>query len=389
MSTASRRRRLQALALAGAMAAALAVIALAGPLAPTRVEVAPATVGDLTPTVFGIGTLEARRLHTVGPVRSGRILRLEADHGDSVERGQLLAELDPVDLPERIRAAAAAVAELEHRIEAARARLQAERARLRLARRQAARYEALGRRRQASAEQVQAHETEARAQAAAARAAEAELAALEAARARARAELQALQASREALRLRSPVGGIVVARLAEPGDAVLAGTPVLRIAEPATLWVRARVDQRRARGLRLGLPAEVRFRRDPGRTLVGRVARLELMADPLTEEEWVDVALDPAPRGIPLGSLAEVVIRLPARRGVLWVPTSAVQRHGGRAGVWLVREGRVAFRPLTLGVSTEDGRTEVVAGLRAGDTVVTHAARPLRPGMRVSVGTRP
>ncbi|HHQ42503.1 MAG TPA: efflux transporter periplasmic adaptor subunit, partial [Chromatiales bacterium] len=87
MSTASRRRRLQALALAGAMAAALAVIALAGPLAPTRVEVAPATVGDLTPTVFGIGTLEARRLHTVGPVRSGRILRLEADHGDSVERG--------------------------------------------------------------------------------------------------------------------------------------------------------------------------------------------------------------------------------------------------------------------------------------------------------------
>ncbi|MCA1926717.1 MAG: efflux RND transporter periplasmic adaptor subunit, partial [Thiobacillus sp.] len=81
-----------------------------GPLAPVGVETAAAETADLHPEVYGIGTVEARHAYAVGPIQAGRLLRVSVDQGDRVARGQLLAELDPVDLAERAAAAGSAAA---------------------------------------------------------------------------------------------------------------------------------------------------------------------------------------------------------------------------------------------------------------------------------------
>jgi HlyD family secretion protein len=56
----------------------------------------------LTPAVFGIGTVQARRSWIVGPTTAGRVLSVRADVGDAVKAGQLLADMDPVDLDQRL-----------------------------------------------------------------------------------------------------------------------------------------------------------------------------------------------------------------------------------------------------------------------------------------------
>ena len=86
------------------------VVLRAGPLAPTQVTVNPVTEGKLTPALFGIGTIEARRAYLIGPTTAGRVLRVLVDVGDTVKAGQLLAEMDPVDLDERIAALDASMA---------------------------------------------------------------------------------------------------------------------------------------------------------------------------------------------------------------------------------------------------------------------------------------
>ena len=86
------------------------VVMRSGPLAATRVTVHEVADGSISASLFGIGTVEARRAYLIGPTAAGRVLRVAVDVGDSVKAGQLLAEMDPVDLDERLAALDASIA---------------------------------------------------------------------------------------------------------------------------------------------------------------------------------------------------------------------------------------------------------------------------------------
>ncbi|MDZ7585363.1 MAG: biotin/lipoyl-binding protein, partial [Thiobacillus sp.] len=110
------------LLVAGAMAFIAAfvwLLATSGPLAPVGVETATATRADLSPAVYGIGTVEAQHDYSVGPIQAGRLLRVLVDQGEPVKAGQLLAEIDPVDLRQRAEAASSSAARARQAAQAA------------------------------------------------------------------------------------------------------------------------------------------------------------------------------------------------------------------------------------------------------------------------------
>ncbi|MEI7457748.1 MAG: biotin/lipoyl-binding protein, partial [Nitrosomonadales bacterium] len=73
-----------------------------GPLAPVPVTVVAVEKRAITPVLSGIGTLEARYTYRIGSVASGRVRQLSVDVGDVVKAGQLVGEIDPVDLDEHL-----------------------------------------------------------------------------------------------------------------------------------------------------------------------------------------------------------------------------------------------------------------------------------------------
>ena len=93
-----------------------------GPLAPVSVTVAKVENHSITPALFGIGTVEARYTYKIGPTFAGRVKRLDVQVGDHVRAGQVLGEMDPVDLDERIRAQEAALKRAEAQLSEAQAR---------------------------------------------------------------------------------------------------------------------------------------------------------------------------------------------------------------------------------------------------------------------------
>ena len=81
----------------------LAYVALrAGPLAPVAVRLATVEQRAISPSLFGIGTVQARFTHKIGPIAAGRVKQVTVQPGDFVKAGQLLGEMDPVDLNDRI-----------------------------------------------------------------------------------------------------------------------------------------------------------------------------------------------------------------------------------------------------------------------------------------------
>ena len=107
-----------------------------GPLAPVAVTVVQVQTREITPALFGIGTVQARYTHAIGPTSAGRLDSLRVDVGDRVRQGELLGEMDPIDLDFRLTAQDAA-------IERARAGVREAQSRLEFAQTQAERYEQL------------------------------------------------------------------------------------------------------------------------------------------------------------------------------------------------------------------------------------------------------
>jgi len=346
-----------------------------GPLAPVAVTVATVESRPITPSLFGIGTVQARYSYKIGPTVAGRVKYLQVHVGEQVKAGQVLGEMDPVDLDQRIKAQQAG-------IKSADAALRQAEVREGFAQTQASRNEQLLAVRGVSEETVAIK----RQDLAIARAA------LVAARedgARLRAELQAMHAQRGNLRLVTPVDGLVASRGADPGTTVVAGQAVVELIDPASLWVDTRFDQISAQGLAAGLPAQVVLRSRRNQALVARVLRIEPRADAVTEETLVKVVFEQPPAPLPpVGELAEITVRLPELPAVPTIPNAALRTVGGKLGVWKLTDADLRFAPVEIGRTDLDGQAQVLKGLDAGDRVVVYSEKVLGARTRTHVVER-
>lgn len=356
-----------------------------GPLASTKVTVAKLERGTLTASTFGIGTVEARRAYALGPTVASRVLRVLVDQGDAVKAGQLLAELDPVDLTDRVTSAQLAAERATSAIHAAQAQLEEARSRSRTARASAQRALELRAKGFISQEAAEARANEATASDAAADAAAAQLAVAVRDRERALSDVSGVGKLRAQARLVSPVDGIVTARLVESGTTVVAGQAVLQVIDPASLWIRARIDQGHAGGVRVGQPVEIALRSDRKRTHRGQVQRVDWISDAVTEERIVHVGFAARPEAVSVGELVEVTIGIGEFANVAFVPSAALKRVDRQDGVWRVGQGRVTFQPVKVGIATLDGRSQILDGLGDADEVVVHSEGTLKAESTVKV----
>lgn len=359
-----------------------------GAIATVKVTTAKVTNADLEPQIFGIGTVEAKRSYLIGPTQAARVTRVLVDQGDTVQAGQLLAEFDAVDLDDRLLSAGNTILRARAAATGAEALVRETASRSALASASAKRFRELQQKSFVSPEASDAKQHEANAAAAALDAAQAALLVSQRDMARLDADRAGIGKQRAQFRLTSPVAGLITARDAEPGSTVIAGQAVLRLIDPGSLWVKARIDQGRASGLAVGQLAQIVLRSQPQSMFAGHVARIELASDSVTEERLVGISFDQTPVGLSTGELIEATIRLPAVANTLTIPSAALRRFHNQTGVWRIEGGRTAFAPIKIGVQTLNGRTQVLEGLGAGDVVIEHAPEELRAGQRVSVVAR-
>ena len=366
-------RTLALLAVVVPLLALFVYVALrSGPLAPVKVTVATVETKSITPALFGIGTVEARHTYRIGPTFTGRVKRLDVEVGERVKSGQVLGEMEPVDLDERIRSQEAA-------LKRAKAALNEAEARHYHAETQLRRFEKLFEVRSTSEETVTTKRQELRIADAGLSAAREELS-------RVGFDREALEAQRANLKLVAPVDGLVAQRNADPGTTVVAGQAVVEVIDPRSLWINTRFDQISAAGLAAELPARIALRSRSGQQLEGRVLRVEPMADAVTEELLAKVTFETQTEFLPpIGELAEVTVDLPALPAALVIPNAAIRRVGDNMGVWQIVNEGLQFTPVELGASDLDGLMQVKEGVSSGDQFVVYSEKALTARLRVHV----
>lgn len=197
----------------------------------------------------------------------------------------------------------------------------------------------------------------------------------------ARSQVQELDAALRDARSIAPFDGVIVEKLAEVGDTVQPGQPLLRYAHTKYLRIQAEVPARLITGLRRGMLVPARL--DIGGTsLKARVAQIYPAAD--SQKHTVTVKFD-LPEGTPggPGMYAEVTLPDPTVPVdfVPVIPRDALVQRGSLPGVYILNEeDKAELRLVRLGEPRGSTHVTVLSGLRAGDRIVVDPPSGIRSG---------
>lgn len=212
----------------------------------------------------------------------------------------------------------------------------------------------------------------------------------------ARSNLDAARFNARYARIDAPGDGVVQQRLAEQSELVQPGQPVLVLGATGAGWiVRTSLADRDAVRVNVGDAARVSFDAFPDRDFAGKVSRVGSSADPMTGTFEVEVEVAPDGARFARGLVAKVSLAIrdasgsdPALRTV--VPVAALLEADGATAVVYVLDpasGTARRKQVTVGPIVGD-RVVVLAGLVAGEQVVTDGAAWLADGERVRVVLR-
>ena len=354
--------------LQGALGVGLAALGLAGcakhepepePIRAVKVI----TAGESTPVTVAeyAGEVRARVESRLGFRVAGKVIRRQAEVGQRVRAGEVLAQLDPADYALATQAARAQVRSAQTNLDLTAADFK--------------RYKDLRQQDFISGAELERRE-------AALKAAQAQLD-------QAQAQLAAQSHQEAYTALVADVSGVVTAVEVEAGQVVAAGVPVVRVAQDGARDVVFAVPEDKVAGVKVGAAMGVRAWTDD-RVVQGRVREVAASADPVTRTFAVKLAV-PAEQSPPLGSTVYVVpsgagTKAASSSAAIRLPLSALRKDGADSAVWVLDEASMTVRSQAVKVDRVDANEAVVSeGLQIGQRVVVSGVHVLTPGQKVTL----
>lgn len=180
--------------------------------------------------------------------------------------------------------------------------------------------------------------------------------------------------------VRSPLAGVVTKRAANVGQNIDPATPLFTIVDLSNVWVIADLYERDFARVRVGSPATVTSGAYPGVAVRGRISYIDPQVQPETRTAKLRIEVPNAGERLRLGMFVDAQVGETEPRSGVLIPKAALQPVGSDTVVYVVderEEGRFVERKVDVAHSTE-GQSLIVAGLQAGDRVVTDGAFFLR-----------
>lgn len=336
-----------------------AVLAGCGPAPDEKEVIRPAMVERPLPGGHAVsafpGDVRAREEATLSFRVAGKLAARHVDAGDSVKRGQVLAELDPADLQLQVQASAAQAASAD--------------ATKKVAGAERDRYRALLDRKLVSQSAFDAQQNAFDAAAAQAK--------------QAHAQLDVTRNQAGYAKLVAPADGVIATRSAEAGQNVSAGQAVFTLATDGEREIAISLPEQRIGEFSVGQQVVVELWSRSGERLPGSIRELSRAADPLARTYAARVAFDAGSHAATLGQSARVYIGA-ASDTALSVPLTAVTAEAGSAYVWVVDPATSALKRsfVQVGAYGEE-RVPILSGLSANDWIVVSGTHLVRDGQTI------
>ena len=303
-----------------------------------RVSVVAAARENVPQTSLYSSTVQAKVVNNIAPQGTGRIQKLNVEVGDFVAKGQVLAEMDKVQLEQ---------AQLKLRND----ETELERVRTLLSQ---------GGISQADFDQLEL----------------------------------AFNVSKSSCRnieentiLRSPVSGVITARNYDRGDMFTMGQPIYTVQQITPVKILVGISETDYTRVKKGDTVSITADALPGKEFSGTVNRLYPTMDPATHTFNVEVTVPNTRRELRPGMYARVTVNFGSTFNIVLPDTAVLKMQGaGTRSVFVVDpEGKAEMRVVTLGRHF-DGKYEILSGLEEGEQVVVKGNSALKAGQAVQIG---
>jgi multidrug efflux system membrane fusion protein len=184
--------------------------------------------------------------------------------------------------------------------------------------------------------------------------------------------------------LRADADGVITAVLAEVGQVVSAGAPVLSLAHAGDLEVEIDVPESRFADFKPGRNLIIELWSDASKRYSGKIREVSPEANAQTRTYAVRVSFDHADQSVQLGMTARVFLTDTEAAAAVLIPLAALYEKNGKTAVWVIDpvSHKVALREVRVGKYREDGVT-IISGLSASETLVTAGVHKLNEGQLV------
>ena len=331
------------------------------------------------------GYVVARRMSTVSSKVTGKVLEIYVEEGMEVKKDQVLARLDPVN-------SRTILTMSERELDAARRNLTEIEVRQAEAKRNLERNETLVKQQLVSQTALDTTRAEYNALQARLEASKAQVKVSE-------SQLAMRQLDYDDLNVRAPFSGVVISKDAQPGEMIsplsagggFTRTGIATIVDMESREVEVDVNEAYINRVKSNQRVEARLDAYPDAALAAHVINIVPTADRTKATVRVRIAFDKLePQILPdMGIKVRFLDEKPAQTAAgsgprVRVPSAAVQRVDGGTYVWVVSEGRVERRAITIGAEN-DGQAEVLAGVNAGDELVAPIVEGLEDGGKIKL----
>jgi RND family efflux transporter MFP subunit len=332
------------------------------------------------------GYVVARRMATVSAKVTGKVQEILVEEGMAVKKDQVLARLDPVNIQTQLTMT-------ERELDAARRNLAEIEIRLADAQRMLARNEELVKQKLVSESALDTSRADVNALAARLDASKAQVKVSE-------SQVAMRKIDYDDLEVRAPFAGVVISKDAQPGEIIspmsagggFTRTGIATIVDMDSREVEVDVNEAYINRVKANQHVEATLDAYPDATLPAHVIGIVPTADRTKATVRVRIGFDKLEpqilpeMGIKVRFLDDqpMTASAPKSGPHIRVPTVAVQHVGSDAVVWVVSDGRVERRAVTLGPESE-GSIEVLAGVNSGDELVSPVVAGLEDGGKVKV----
>jgi len=228
------------------------------------------TKGDLNKEVFGIGEVGAKNIYAITAQTGGKIIQINTDEGKWVTKGDLLVEIDSVDLPQLINEAKMSVYKAKFELQATQKELNSLVAQKVLSKLTYERYKKLKDKAFVSQSEYDKAKADLDSVEANIQATQARIDSSKTEVVRLQKALEALHVKLSRYKIYAPIDGYVISKDAEVAQNVLSTQSILKIVDPKTVWIKAYIDEKISGDIQVGQNASITLRSHSKKKLKGK-----------------------------------------------------------------------------------------------------------------------
>lgn len=195
--------------------------------------------------------------------------------------------------------------------------------------------------------------------------------------------LNVLREKLDASTIRAPKTGVVTKRYLHAGYYVKSGSPIVSIADTTTLLAKADISEGQIGNIYMDAQADVTVEAYPGQSFKGAVSRISPMADLPARTFKTEITIPNTDGQLRAGMFATVAIRGKVRNNAIVIPQTAIVMREDQKTVYIVNSENVVQQVLLETGAVEEGNIEIIKGLSEGDVIVTGGQNKLRQGAKI------